>query len=242
MMNHSLGQTGVGDVSIIIPTLNEQESIGILLQSLQEVSAREVIVIDGGSVDRTVEFAHHFGARVIHEPRSGYGQACLTGAYAATGKVVVFMDGDGADNPAHINELLEAILDATADMTLGSRFLGEMEPGAMPWHQKMGNRLIAWLIGIRCGVVLTDLSPLRAVNRRMLIDLDMREMTFGWTAEMTIKAIHNGWRIKEIPVNHRPRLGGKSKISGTVRGTVLAAYHILSVILTFRQKGLITHD
>jgi len=237
MMNHSLKQTGAGNVSIIIPTLNEQESIGILLQSLQKkLSVKEVIVVDGGSVDRTVELSHNFGARVVNEPRFGYGQACLTGAYAATGEVVVFMDGDGADNPAHIHELLEPILNATADMTLGSRFLGEIEPGAMPWHQKMGNRLIAWLIGIRCGVALTDLSPLRAVNRRMLIDLDMQEMTYGWTAEMTIKAIHNGWRIREIPVKHRSRLGGKSKISGTIRGTVLAAYHIFSVIFTIDKK------
>lgn len=241
MTNHRLKQTGFNDVSIIIPALNEQESIGSILQSLDKVPAVEIIVVDGGSIDRTVQIAHRYGAKVINEPRPGYGRACLSGVRAATGEVVVFMDADGADNPAHIQELLAPIQNATADMTLGSRFLGKMEPGAMPWHQKFGNRLAVWLIGFRFGVGPTDLSPLRAVNRKKLINLNMQEMTFGWTAEMTVKAIDNGWRIKEIPVNHRPRLAGKSKISGTIRGTVLAAYHIFSVIFTYKQKGTLTH-
>jgi glycosyltransferase involved in cell wall biosynthesis len=217
--------------SIIIPALNEEESIGQVLAAIPTDVVGEVVVVDGGSSDGTVAIAQAAGARVIHEPRRGYGRACATGVAAALGDIVLFLDADGADDPGRIPDLLAPIQSGRADMVLGSRLAGEIAPGAMPWHQRFGNWLAAWLIRRLYGLPLTDLSPLRAVRRESLLALRMEEMTFGWPTEMIVKAARKGWRIVEVPACYRPRLGGRSKISGTVRGTILATYRILWTIL-----------
>jgi glycosyltransferase involved in cell wall biosynthesis len=223
-------------ISIIIPALNEAESIGQVLSGILPNFALEVLVVDGGSTDDTVAIAEASGARVIHEMRPGYGMACSAGVHEAIGDLVIFMDADGADNPHYLPTLAAPIEENGVDLVLGSRLMGRMEQGAMPWHQYAGNWLSARLIQWLYKVAITDLSPFRAVDRVKLLALQMREMTYGWPTEMIIKAARQGWRIQEIPVVYHPRLGGKSKISGTLRGTILATYFILSTILKYSQR------
>lgn len=220
-------------VSVVIPALDEEESIGWVLAAIPQDVVDEIIVVDGGSTDDTAAIAQAAGARVIFEPRRGYGRACAVGLAAASGDIVTFLDGDGADDPGQIPDLLAPILLGEADMVLGSRLAGEMPIDAMPWHQRFGNRLAARLIRWLYGLPVTDLSPFRAVKRESLLALGMEDMTHGWPTEMIVKAARNGWRIVEVPVRYRPRLGGTSKISGTVRGTVLATYCILRTILGY---------
>ncbi len=221
------------NLSIIIPTLNEEESLGFVLSNIPSGIAEQIIVVDGGSADRTVSIAEAAGARVIHEPRRGYGRACATGTVAADGDIVVFLDADGADDPANLPALVAPFLSGEADMVLGSRLAGEIEAGAMPWQQYFGNWLAARLIHWLYGLSITDLSPMRAVRKSKLVELGMTEMTYGWPTEMIVKAAKAGWKIVEIPVNYRARFGGTSKISGTLRGTILAAYYILATIIKY---------
>jgi glycosyltransferase involved in cell wall biosynthesis len=219
--------------TVIIPALNEEASIGQVLSEIPPQGVDEVIVVDGGSTDDTVAIARAAGATVIHEPIRGYGRACATGLAAAQGDIVVFVDADGADDPTQLPDLLAPVLDGQAEMALGSRLGGQLEAGAMPAHQRFGNWLSAGLIRVLYGLPLTDLSPFRAVVRQRLLDLDMREMTYGWPTEMIVKAARRGWRVVEIPARYRPRLGGRSKISGTVKGTVMATYFILWTIVRY---------
>jgi glycosyltransferase involved in cell wall biosynthesis len=223
-------------ISLVIPAFNEEESIGLVLEAIPPGSVDEVIVVDGGSGDRTAEIAKNHGAFVVNERLRGYGRACAAGVAAARGEIVVFLDADGADDPGQLPDIIAPVFTGQADLSLGSRLAGEVAPGAMPWHQRFGNRLVAWLIRRLYGLPVTDLSPFRAVRREMLSDLDMREMTYGWPTEMLVKAIKHGWRIVEVPVRYRPRMGGESKISGTVRGTALATYHILSIVFRYKLK------
>lgn len=223
-------------VSIIIPALNEAESIPSVLSAIPKDNPVDIIVVDGGSTDGTPSIAAACGARVIQELRRGYGQACATGVCAAAGEILVFMDADGADNPRQLPDLVGPVRAGRAEMVLGSRLAGEVEADAMPWHQYAGNWLAARLIRLLYGLSLTDLSPFRAVNKAALLDLEMEEMTYGWPTEMIAKAARRGWRIVEIPVTYRPRLAGKSKISGTLRGSVLATYFILSTILRYSRR------
>jgi glycosyltransferase involved in cell wall biosynthesis len=220
-------------VAVIIPALNEEASIGRVLAAIPTGVADEVIVVDGGSSDDTVAIAQSGGARVIGELLRGYGRACAAGVAAAHGDIVVFLDADGADDPSHMPDLVAPIGTGQAHLVLGSRLAGEVGAGAMPRHQRFGNRLAAWLIRRLYGLSLTDLSPFRAVGREQLLRLDMQEMTYGWPTEMIVKAARQGWRVMETPVRYRSRLGGRSKISGTVRGAVLAAYHILRTIFRY---------
>lgn len=220
-------------VTVILPALDEEASIGQVLAEIPASVVDQVIVVDGGSTDNTVAIAKAAGATVIHEPRRGYGRACATGVHAAQGDVVVFVDADGADDPAQIPELVAPLTQGLADMALGSRLAGRVEAGAMPWHQWFGNWLSARLIHFLYGLPLTDLSPFRAVVRHRLLDLDMREMTYGWPTEMIVKAARRRWRVVEMPARYRPRLGGRSKISGTVKGTVLATCYILWTIFRY---------
>jgi glycosyltransferase involved in cell wall biosynthesis len=217
-------------VTVIIPALNEEESIGQVLAGIPADVVDEILVVDSGSSDGTVAVAQAEGARVVHEPRRGYGRACAAGVRAASGDIVLFLDADGADDPSQIPDLLASMLGGRADMVLGSRLAGKIAPGAMPWHQRFGNQLAAWLIRRLYGLPLTDLSPFRAVDRELLLGLEMEEMSYGWPTEMIVKASRRGWHVVEIPVRYRPRMGGRSKISGTVRGTALATYYILRTI------------
>jgi glycosyltransferase involved in cell wall biosynthesis len=222
--------------TLVIPALNEEESLGHVLERVDRSLISEIILVDGGSGDGTVAIAKDNGAKVIEETRRGYGRACAVGVASAQGEVIVFMDADGADNPDQIPELITPIKQDQADMVLGSRLAGVISPGAMPWHQKFGNQLSAGMIRFLYGLPVSDLSPFRAVLRSKLLDLNMQEMTYGWPTEMITKAARQGWRILEVPVDYHPRIGGRSKISGTVKGTILATYHILWTILKYSRS------
>lgn len=224
-------------ISVIIPAINEQDSIGELLAAIPSANDLEIIVVDGGSSDNTAAIAESAGARVIHEPRRGYGQACASGLASAGGGVVVFMDADGADDPRCIRLLAAPVLAQECDLVLGSRLAGRMEAGAMFWHQRLGNQISARMIRVLYGLPLTDLSPFRAVQRDLLLALGMQEMTYGWPTEMIARAARSGWRIREIPVDYRCRIGGKSKISGTWKGSLMATYFILNTIVRYHGSN-----
>jgi glycosyltransferase involved in cell wall biosynthesis len=227
------------NATLVIPALNEEDSLGYVLERVDRSLISELILVDGGSSDGTVAIAEANGARVIQEEQRGYGRACAAGVASAQGEVIIFMDADGADDPGQIPDLVTPIMQGEAEMVLGSRLVGVISPGAMPWHQKFGNRLSAEMISFLYELPITDLSPFRAVLRSKLLELKMQEMTYGWPTEMIAKAARQGWRILEVPVNYHPRIGGKSKISGTVRGTVLATYYIMRTILKYaRLKDL----
>jgi len=218
-------------VSVIIPVLNEAGSIGAVLEAIPWRLGAEVIVVDGGSGDGTPEIAREHGARVLHEPRPGYGYACAAGATSARGQVLTFMDGDGSDDPQALESLVAPLEADQAELVIGSRLAGPSQGGAMPWHQRWGSGLAAWAIGRLYGLPLTDVGPYRAIKRRDLMTLDMVEMRYGWTVEMTVKAARRGWRVVEVPVPYRPRQAGKPKIIGTMRGTLGATVDILSTVL-----------
>jgi len=225
-------------VSVVIPTHNEAQSIGRVLADLPAELVTEVLVVDSNSTDGTPEIAAKMGARVLREPRRGYGRACLTGlANTQNPDVVVFLDGDYSDRPAELPMILAPIIDGRADITLGSRLSGKSNPGALPWHQAFGNRLAASLIGLLYGVKVSDLGPFRAGRAEVLRALALEEVTYGWAVEMIVKGAIGGFRIVEVPVSYHPRIG-KSKISGTVKGTVGAAWFILSRIVrySFRRR------
>ena len=222
--------------SVIIPAINEEESLGNVLAEIDTELVDEIILVDGGSADDTVAVAKAGGATVIHESRRGYGQACATGVAHASGEILVFMDADGADDARQIPDLIRPILSGDSDLVLGSRLAGNIALGAMPWHQRFGNWLSARLIQLLYGLPITDLSPFRAVVHSKLINLEMGEMTYGWPTEMITKAARRGWKIIEIPVNYFPRAGGESKISGTFKGTILATYFILCTIIKYARK------
>ena len=225
-------------VSVIIPTHNEARAIGRVLADLPADLVTEVIVVDSNSTDGTPEIAGRAGARVVSEQRRGYGQACLTGvACASSPDVVVFLDGDYSDRPAELPLLLAPISEGHADITLGSRLAGPRMPGALPWHSAFGNRLAAGLISLLFQQRITDLGPFRAARADVFRVLALEETTYGWAVEMILKGALRGFRIVEVPVSYHPRIG-KSKISGTIRGTVGAAWFILTRILRYylRQR------
>jgi glycosyltransferase involved in cell wall biosynthesis len=227
-------------VSVIIPTHNEAQAIGRVLADVPSDLVSEVIVVDSNSSDGTREIAARMGARVLEEPRRGYGRACLTGlANAENPDVVVFLDGDYSDRPSELPSLLAPILEGRADITLGSRTGNDR--GALLWHQSLGNRFAAGLIRVLYGVKITDLGPFRAARAEVLHALQLEEATYGWAVEMILKGALGGFRIVEVPVSYYPRIG-TSKISGTVRGTLGAAWFILSRIVRyyFRRKRAVT--
>ena len=226
----SPGQTRV---SVIIPTRNEASAIGRVLADLPRDLVTEVLVVDSNSTDGTPEIAAKMGARVVSEPRRGYGRACLTGlAIADAPDVVVFLDGDYSDRPAELLLLLAPIVEGQADITLGSRLGEHRIPGALPWHAVFGNRLAASLINILYGLKINDLGPFRAARADVLRELALEEATYGWAVEVILKGALQGFRIVEVPVSYYPRIG-KSKISGTGRGTLGAAWFILSRIVGY---------
>jgi len=208
-----------------------------LVQEVRAAAPVEVIVVDNGSTDSTSQEARAAEAAVINEPRRGYGYACAAGVAAVqNADVLVFMDGDYSFSPADLPSLLSPILEDRADMVLGSRERGHMASGSMPSHQRFGNRLVSRLMNALYGLSITDLGPYRAIRRSLLSELDMREMTYGWPTEMIVKSARRGARIVEVPVSYHNRRFGQSKVSGTVRGTVLAAWYILGVTFRYAWK------
>jgi len=220
-------------VSVIIPTHNEAQAIERVLADLPSDLTTEVIVVDSNSSDGTPEIAARMGARVVQEPRRGYGRACLTGlAMANSPDVVVFLDGDYSDRPSELPLLLAPIIGGRADMTLGSRLHERNSAEALPWHQVFGNRLAARLIRLLYGVAISDLGPFRASRADVLRELALEETTYGWAVEMILKGALAGFRVVEVPVSYHRRIG-KSKISGTLKGTVGAGWFIFSLIVRY---------
>jgi len=220
-------------VSVIIPTHNEAQAIGLVLADLPAKMVTEVLVVDSNSTDGTAAIAEAKGARILHEPRRGYGRACLTGLAAANQPdVVVFLDGDYSDRPDELPLLLAPIAEGRADITIGSRLAKQNVAGALPWHSVFGNRLAAAMIRVLYGQRITDLGPFRAARADVLRQLALEEDTYGWAVEMILKGALGRFRIVEVPVSYYPRIG-KSKISGTLRGAVGAAWFILSRIVSY---------
>jgi glycosyltransferase involved in cell wall biosynthesis len=227
-------------VSVVIPALDEEEPIGAVVRAVPRQIAAEVIVVDNGSADGTADAARAAGARVVSEPRRGYGRACRAGvdAVAPDCEVLVFLDGDGSDCPELMSRLVEPIFRGTHDFVIGSRTRGRREAGSMNFQQLFAGRLAGVLMRARYGVRYTDMCPFRAVRRDALAQLDMREETYGWNLEMQMKAARAGLRILEVPVDHRRRAGGESKVSGSLRGTLHAGARILYTFARIaRQRG-----
>jgi glycosyltransferase involved in cell wall biosynthesis len=220
-------------VSVIIPTHNEAQSIARVLADLPADLTTEVIVVDSNSSDGTPDIAAKMGARVIQEPRRGYGRACLTGIAAANSPdLIVFLDGDYSDRPSELPFLLAPIVEGRADIVLGSRLHEKNSDDALPWHQAFGNRLAARSIRALYGVKISDLGPFRAGRADVLRALALEETTYGWAVEMVLKGALAGYRIMEVPVSYFPRIG-KSKISGTLKGTIGAGWFIISLIVRY---------
>ena len=221
------------NVSVVVPALNEEVPIGTVVREIVATGVpREVIVVDNESTDRTAEKATSAGARVVSAPR-GYGRACAAGIAAVSRDcdVIVFLDGDGSDVPALMPALLDPIGNGTHDFVIGSRTRGRREPGSMNFQQVFAGYLAGSLIRLLYGVRYTDMCAFRAIRRDALEKLDLREKTYGWNLEMQMKAAQIGLRILEVPVDHRRRAGGASKVSGTLRGTFLAGCRIVATFL-----------
>ena len=220
-------------ISVVIPVFNEQDAIEKVIGDIPSHLPTEIIVVDNGSTDQTAKLAAAMGARIVRENRRGYGSACLAGI-AATGEpdIVVFLDGDYSDHPNEMPDLIAPILENRADLVIGSRVLGNSEPGALMIQARFGNRLATSLIKILFGVSYTDLGPFRAIRYGALMDLNMRDKTFGWTVEMQVKAAKQALKIQEVPVSYRKRIG-VSKITGTLKGTLKAGWKILFTIFRY---------
>lgn len=219
-------------VSVVIPALNEEGPIAAVVRAVPRDIAEEVIVVDNGSTDHTAARAQEAGARVVAEPKRGYGRACRTGVHAvgAECEIVVFLDGDGSDCPELIQKLVQPITAGTHDFVIGSRTRGEREKGSMNFQQVLAGRIAGLLLRLLYGVRYTDMCPFRAIRHDALKGLGMREETYGWNLEMQMRAARVGLRILEVPVNHRRRAGGESKVSGTLRGTFMAGARILATL------------
>ena len=224
-------------VDVVIPVYNEEDSIGLVLDDIPSDLVRDVIVCNNGSRDRTAEVAAAKGATVVTEPRKGYGSACLKGLEHIRLKdirpdIVVFIDGDYSDYPEEMSALIKPIIHEEADLVIGSRATGEMEKGSMTPQQVFGNWLETNLIRLFFGYTFTDLGPFRAIKYRSLCEIDMKDRDFGWTVEMQVKAAKLKMKTREIPVRYRRRVG-VSKVSGTVKGTILAGHKILWTIFKY---------
>jgi glycosyltransferase involved in cell wall biosynthesis len=230
-------------VALVIPALNEEAVIARVVAEVPREHVQTVIVVDNGSTDATAEQAASAGATVVREERRGYGYACAAGVAEANLRtaeaevdVLAFMDGDGSDDAGQLPDLLAPLVAGEADLVLGSRVLGPAQRGALLPHQRLGNRLTTGLIRLLYGQRLTDLPPFKAVRRSTLAELGMSEMTYGWTIEMIVKSAKHKVPIAEVPVSTRPRMGGKSKVSGTLKGTVLAAYYMLGTTIKYAWR------
>jgi glycosyltransferase involved in cell wall biosynthesis len=219
-------------VAVVIPTLNEAAAIGGVIAEIPRSLVREIIVADSGSTDGTADVARAAGALVVDTGR-GYGRACAAGVAAADPacRVIVFMDGDGADRADLMERIAGPVLAGTQDFVVASRTRGEREPGSMLWHQVLAGRAAGWGMGALYRVSYSDMCAFRAIDREALRRLDLREMTYGWNIEMQMKAARAGLRILEVPVPYRRRAGGESKVAGSLRGTVKASTRIVSTFL-----------
>jgi len=223
----------VSRTSIIIPAYNEESSIGLVLDALPQEKIHEIIVVDNGSTDATARVAQEHGARVVKEPRKGYGSACLKGIDELDAPdIVVFIDGDFSDFPEEIVLLIRPIENGEKDFVLGSRMILPKSQSALLPQARYGNRLAVFLIKLFFKHEFTDLGPFRAIRYSSLMSIGMKDMDFGWTVEMQIKAVRNGLRIREVPVNYRKRIG-ISKITGTVLGTFRAGTKIIYTIFKY---------
>jgi glycosyltransferase involved in cell wall biosynthesis len=224
-------------IDVIIPTFNEQDAIGLVLDEIPKEWVRNVVVANNNSTDNTAEVAQKHGATVVFEPKPGYGNACLKAMEFIAKQemnpdIVVFLDGDHSDFPEQLPEVLKPILDGMADMVIGSRALGKSESGSLTPQQVFGNWLATRMLKLFYGVKFTDLGPFRAIRYESLLTLDMKDPTYGWTVEMQIKAAKLKLRCAEVPVDYRVRIG-QSKVSGTVKGTIGAGYKIILTLIRY---------
>jgi glycosyltransferase involved in cell wall biosynthesis len=228
---------GTIDIKVIIPAFNEENSVGKVILEIPEGLVSEIIVVNNASTDRTEVVANSMGATVLKEPRRGYGNACLKGIryleqLETKTDIVVFLDADYSDFPEEMPSLVSPIIHDDFDLVIGSRSLGNRQSGSMTIPQVFGNWLATTLLKLLYGANFTDLGPFRAIRYQCLLDLEMHDQTYGWTVEMQLKAAKYHLKCTEVPVNYRVRTG-KSKISGTVKGTLMAGYKILLTIFKY---------
>lgn len=227
----------IPNIKVVIPAFNEERSIAHVINDIPSDWVQEVIVVDNASTDKTAEVAQNAGATVLSENTPGYGNACLKGidylkVEGRQPEILVFIDGDYSDYPEQLPEVVAPILKESVDMVIGSRALGDREGGSMTFPQVFGNWLATSLMKVFYNVSYTDLGPFRAIKFEKLLDLNMKDRTYGWTVEMQVKAARHKFKTAEVPVNYKKRIG-VSKVSGTVRGTFLAGYKILYTIFKY---------
>ena len=226
-------------IAVVIPALNEEDALPRVLADIPRPLVEEIVVVDNGSADRTAMLARVYGATVVSQPQRGYGWACLAGIAYLREKapdIVVFLDGDYSDYPDDLPAVIQPIVMNRADMVIGSRTQGLAEPGALLPQARFGNALATLLMRWLYGFSYSDLGPFRAIRFPALLDLAMEDKTYGWTVEMQIKALQRGLRVTEVPVRYRKRPGGTSKVTGTLKGTLMAGYKILWTIFRYSRK------
>lgn len=240
-------QTGRPIATVVIPCLNEGDAIGGLVAEVLAVAADpdlpvridRVLVVDNGSTDHTATSAAAAGAEIVSEPRRGYGRACLSGVLAATeADIIALMDGDRSDQPAELPRLLEPLLAGKADLVVGSRIMGDYEPGSLLPQQIFGNKVATAFLRLVFGVRMTDIGPFRVIRRDTLLALGMREMTYGWSIEMIARVARTGLQVREVPVSYRKRAAGESKVSGNIRASLKAGYRIMLAIIRAKRDTL----
>ncbi|MDX1909879.1 MAG: glycosyltransferase family 2 protein [Saprospiraceae bacterium] len=224
-------------IDVLIPAWNEEKALPLVLKNLPKDRVRQIIVCDNGSTDKTTEVAKAAGAIVVSQPERGYGNACLAGMRylenlppSEQPEIVVFIDGDFSDFPEELPAIIAPILEEGKDLVIGSRRLGGMEAGAMTFPQRFGNWLAPAMIRLFYGYRFSDLGPFRAIRWEALKNMGMRDKNFGWTVEMQVRAAKMKLRCAEVPVRYRKRAAGHSKVSGTIKGTVLAGWKIITTI------------
>jgi glycosyltransferase involved in cell wall biosynthesis len=228
---------GADQVALVIPAWNEPEAIGAVLDEVPAGAARQVLVVVGGTDDPTARVAERHGARVLLPPRAGYGAACWSGAQAAMeegAQVVAFLDGDYSDPPSALPRLVAAVLDGRADLVLGRRDLRRY-PNALPIHARAGNQMVLLLLRVALGARFADLPSFKVIRADQLRQLDMREMTYGWTVEMLVKAHRAGLRVHQEAVEYRPRRGGRSKVAGSLNGSVRASANLIACAVSYHD-------
>lgn len=227
-------------VALIIPVINERASIGRVLAEIPAGVVDQVLVVDGGSTDGTADVVRAAGATLLRQRGRGYGAACMTGAIDSSADLVVFLDGDYSDPPAEIPRLLKPLLEGQADLVLGSRENQRLERGALPAHARAGNRFATLLLRLLYGLRVSDLPSFKAIRREQLLALGIRDLHYGWTAEMIARGARSGLRVQEVPIAYRARIGD-SKVSGTIGGSVRAGFAILRAVIGVRFQHDVAH-